>query len=160
MGDQNEDMALQILEGIQNGQQQLAQLLAQLIATNQENQNHGGNNGNGGTNGHHGGNNGVGGPNRNNGNHAEGNNNHIPAQVGTRTTGRIIPRPLLPQFTGINKQGIKYNKVRVRPLMTIGGSTRLWERIFRLPCPYMTTTISNIGTGQGRSTGVNKMLIS
>jgi hypothetical protein len=86
MGDQNEDRALQILEGIQNGQQQLAQLLAQLIATNQENQNHGGNNGNGGTNGHNRGNNGVGGPNGNNGNYVEGNNNHIPAQVGTRTT--------------------------------------------------------------------------
>jgi hypothetical protein len=28
MGDQNEDNALQILEGIQNGQQQLTQLLA------------------------------------------------------------------------------------------------------------------------------------
>jgi hypothetical protein len=45
MGDQNEYRALQILEGIQNGQQQFAKLLAQLIATNQENHNHGGNNG-------------------------------------------------------------------------------------------------------------------
>jgi len=100
MGDKNENMALQILEGIQNGKQQLGQLLAQLIATNQENQNHGGNNGNGGINGHHGGNNSVGVPNRNNGNHAEGSNNHITAQVGTRTISKIVPRPFLPQFIG------------------------------------------------------------
>jgi hypothetical protein len=161
MGDQNEDRALQILEGIQNGQQQLAQLLAQLIATNQENQNHGGNNGNGGTNGHHGGNNGAGGPNGNNGNHAEGNNNHIPAQVGTRTTWEeSFPGLFYLSSLGINKQGIKDNKVRVRPLMIIGGSTRLWVRIFRRPCHYRTTAISSIGTGQGRSTGVNRTLIS
>jgi hypothetical protein len=34
MGDNNEDMALQILEGLANGHQQLAQLLTQLIASN------------------------------------------------------------------------------------------------------------------------------
>jgi hypothetical protein len=44
-------------------------------------------------------------PNGNNGNHAEGNNNHVPAQVGTRTTGRIIPRPLMPQFLGNQQTG-------------------------------------------------------
>jgi len=86
MGDHNKEMNLQISKGIQNGQQQLRQLLAQLISTNKENQNHGGNNDKGGTNGHNRGNNGVGGPNGNNENYVEGNNNHIPAQVGTRTT--------------------------------------------------------------------------
>jgi hypothetical protein len=101
MGDNNEDRALQILEGLASGKQQLAQLLTQLIVSNQANQNHGGNNGLRGTNEHnenqnHRGNNGAVGSNGNNGNHAEGNNNHIPTQVGTKTTGRIITRPLMP----------------------------------------------------------------
>jgi hypothetical protein len=48
MGDNNEDRAIQILEGLATGQQQLAHLLAQLIASNQTNQNHGSNNGAGG----------------------------------------------------------------------------------------------------------------
>jgi hypothetical protein len=99
MGDENENRALQILEGLATGKQQLAQLLTQLITTNQANQNHGGNNDNGGTNGHNRGNNGAGGIFGNNGNHAKGNNNQIPAHVGTRTTCSIVPRPLLPQFT-------------------------------------------------------------
>ena len=96
MGDENENRALQISEGLATRQQQLAQLLTQLITTNQANQNHGANIDNGGTNGHNRGNNGAGGIFGNNGNHAKGNNNQIPAQVGTRTTGSIVPRPLLP----------------------------------------------------------------
>jgi hypothetical protein len=87
------------------GINKLVQLMAQLIKSTQENQNHGGNNGLGGTNGHNGnqnhrGNNGAGGSNGNNGNNAEGNNHHIPTQVGTRNTDRIIPRTLMPQFLG------------------------------------------------------------
>ena len=81
----------------------MTQLATQLIASNQENQNHWGNNGNGGTNGHNRGNNGVGGTNGNTRNHAEGGNNHIPTQVGTRTIGRIIPKPLMPRFMGNQK---------------------------------------------------------
>jgi hypothetical protein len=57
MGDENENRALQISEGLATRQQQLAQLLTQLITTNQ---NHGGNNDNGGTIGHNRGNNGAG----------------------------------------------------------------------------------------------------
>jgi hypothetical protein len=101
----NEDKAIQILEGLASGKQQLAQLLTRLINNTQANQNHGGNNGLGGINGHNGnqnhrGNNGAGGSNWNNGNHAEGSNNNIPTHVGTRTTSGVIPRPLMPNFLG------------------------------------------------------------
>jgi len=94
---------MQILEYLASGKQQLAQKLTQLISSNQANQNHGGNDGFGGTNGkngnqNHRGNNGAGGFNGKNGNHAKGNNNNIPTHVSTRTTSRVIPRPLLPNF--------------------------------------------------------------
>jgi hypothetical protein len=89
MGDNNErpeDSAMHILNDLARGKQQLVQLMTQLISNTQANQNHGGNNGAGGSNGHngnqnHGGNNGSGGSNGNNGNHAEGNNNNIHAQL-------------------------------------------------------------------------------
>jgi hypothetical protein len=45
-------------------------------------------------------NHGVGGSNGNNGNHAEDNNNSIHEQVGTRTTSRMIPRPVFISFLG------------------------------------------------------------
>jgi hypothetical protein len=47
IGDENENNALQILEGLATGKRQLAQILTQLISTNQANQNHRGNNGKG-----------------------------------------------------------------------------------------------------------------
>jgi hypothetical protein len=98
MGDNNEDKDIQILEGLATGQHQLTQLLAQLISSNQKNQNHGSNNG-------------AGGSNVNNGNNGEGihpniptpNHNRIPIQVGARTNSRTIPRPLMPQFLGNQK---------------------------------------------------------
>jgi hypothetical protein len=109
MGENNEDRALQILEGLASGKQQLAQLLTQLIANNQANQNHGGNNGLGGINGHNGnqnhrGNNGAGGSNGTMG-IMQKETTIIFTQVGTRTTGRIIPRPLMPQFLGDQQTG-------------------------------------------------------
>jgi hypothetical protein len=85
----------------------LAQILTQLINNSQVKQNHGGNNGFGGINGHNGnqnrrGNNGAGGSN---GNHAKGNNNNIHAHVGTTTTSRVIPRSLMPNFLGEQQTG-------------------------------------------------------
>jgi hypothetical protein len=166
MGDNdNEDRAMQILEGLVSGKQQLAQLLTQLVNNTQVNQNHGGNNVLGGINGHNGnqnhrGKNGAGGSNGNNGNHVEGRKNNIPTHVGTRTTMRVIPRPILPNFWGSNKQTIKGSKDRVKPLMITGRSTRLLVSVFRQPCRYRTTISSNTGIHQGISTGVRKKLIS
>jgi hypothetical protein len=95
MGDINkihEDSAMHILNDLARGQQQLAQLMTQLITSTQENQNYVGNNG-------------VGGSNGNNGNHVEGNTNNIPTQNHTRTTSRVIPRPILPHFLGEQQTG-------------------------------------------------------
>jgi hypothetical protein len=52
---------------------------------------------------------------------------------------KLVLEPQVESFLGrfylssreINKQGIKGNKVRVRPLMIIGESIRLWVRISR-----------------------------
>jgi hypothetical protein len=71
MGDNNEDIAIQILEGLSAGKQQLTQLLTQLISNNQTHENHGSNNG-------------AGGSNVNNGNNGEGNHPEIPAPNHTR----------------------------------------------------------------------------
>jgi hypothetical protein len=100
MGDPNEDRALQILENIASGQQQLAQLMTQLIAA----QNHGSNSG-------------AGGSNVNNGNNGEGshheiptpNQDRVPTQVGPKTTSRTVPRPLMPQFLE-NQQTVNQGK--------------------------------------------------
>jgi len=103
MGDENENKALQILEGLATGKQHLAQILTHLISSNQENHNHDGNNSNGGTNRNHMGNDGVGGSNGKKGNHAGGSKNDIPAHMGTITTDIIILIPLMPQFLGNQK---------------------------------------------------------
>jgi hypothetical protein len=88
MGGNNErpeDSAMHILNDLAKEKQQLVQLMTQLITITQENQNHGGNNGAGDSNG-------------NNGNHAKGSNNNIPAQTHTRITSRVTPRPIFPHF--------------------------------------------------------------
>jgi hypothetical protein len=95
MEDNNEDITLQILEGLSVGQQQLAQLLTQLISINQKNQNHGSNNGVGGSN--------VNNENNGEGNHPEiptPNHNRIHVQVGAKTNNKTIPRPLMPKLLG------------------------------------------------------------
>jgi hypothetical protein len=91
MGDANEERGMQILESLAAGQRQLTQLITQLLS-NQTNQNHGSNNGAGGSNV----NNGV----DNNNEVPVLNNTRIPMQIGARTTRRTIPRPLLPNFFG------------------------------------------------------------
>jgi hypothetical protein len=91
MGDANEERGMQILESLAAGQQQLTQLITQLLA-NQTNQNHGSNNGAGGSNVNNGAD--------NNNEIPVLNNTGIPMQIGARTTSRTVPRPLLPNFLG------------------------------------------------------------
>ena len=91
MGDANEERGIQIVESLAAGQQQLTQLITHLLA-NQTNQNHGSNNGAGGSNV----NNGV----DSNNEIPVLNNIGIPMQIGARTTRRTIPRPLSPNFLG------------------------------------------------------------
>jgi hypothetical protein len=154
MGDNNEDRSIQILGGLSVGQQQLTQLLTQLIASNQKNQNHGSNNG-------------VGGSNVNNGNNGEGihpkipspNHTWIPIHVGVRTNNRTIPRPLMPQFLG-NQQ----TKNQGQPVLgeTFQDYLREYQALgdeFWATCHYRTYAQSNIGIDQGITTGGNKMRI-
>jgi hypothetical protein len=91
MGDANEERGMQILESLATGHQQLTQLITQLLA-NQINQNHGSNNGAGGSNVNNGADN----------NHEilVLNNTRIPMTIGARTTSKTIPRPLSPNFLG------------------------------------------------------------
>jgi hypothetical protein len=91
MGYANEERGMQIWESLAAGQQQLTQLITQLLA-NQTDQNHGSNNGAGGSNL----NNGA----ENNNEISVCNNTRIPMQIGAWTTSRTVSRHVLPNILG------------------------------------------------------------
>jgi hypothetical protein len=93
MGDANEERGMKILESLAAGQQQLTQLITQLL-TNQTNQNHGSNNGAGGSNVNNGAD--------NNNEILVLNNTRVPMQIGARITSKTTLDLFYPIFLETN----------------------------------------------------------